>query len=320
MKSVKKMALVVSAVMGASLFSALPASAKTITLEHIMGSTTVETSPQRVVVIGMGALDAVDALGVKPVAVSKGGTFPPYLSKYDDKQYASAGTIFEPDFESIYTQKPDLIIVGPRSSKQFKELSKIAPTFVFAVENGSDYWKHTQALWQDLGEIFDKQDLVNQKIDKLNHRFAAIKNYNQQHNMDALMLMSSGGNIASFGEGSRYSVLFQDFGFKPSLEIKDKKSEKTGGHGQLVSYEVVSQENPSTLLILDRDKLVNKGKSTTRQDFDNDLVKSTNAYKQQRMIYLDIPAWYVASSGITATETMVNDIESLGSTELTKTQ
>lgn len=129
--------------------------------------------------------------------------------------------------------------------------------------------------------------------------------------MDALMLMSSGGNVTSFGEGSRFSVLYKDFGFIPTIAVKDKKSEKTGGHGQLVSYELVSQENPSTLLILDRDKLVNKGKSTTRQDFDNDLVKSTNAYKNNRMIYLDIPAWYVASSGITATETMVTDIESL---------
>ncbi len=317
MKSVRKMALVVSGLLATSVLSALPASAKTITLDHIMGSTTLETEPERVVVIGMGALDAVDALGIKPVAVSKGVTFPDYLAKYDGKDYASAGTIFEPDFESIYTQKPDLIIVGPRSSKQFKELSKIAPTFVFAVENGTDYWKSTQTLWHDLGEIFEKQDMVNAKIDNLNQRFAAIKNYNQQHDMDALMLMSSGGNIASFGEGSRFSVLFQDFGFKPSLEVKNanaakkSKSEKTGGHGQLVSYELVSQENPSTLLILDRDKLVNKGKSTTRQDFDNELVKSTNAYKNNRVVYLDIPAWYVASSGITATETMVSDIESL---------
>lgn len=311
MKSVKKMALLVSSVIAASVLAVQPAQAKTVTLNHIMGTTTVETSPQRIVVIGMGTLDAVDALGVNPVAVSKGGTFPNYLTKYNSQDYASAGTIFEPDFESIYTQKPDLIIVGPRSSKQFKELSKIAPTFVFAVENGSDYWKSTQALWQDLGEIFDKQDIVKQKIEALNQRFAAIKTYNQQHNMDALMLMSSGGNIASFGEGSRFSILYQDFGFKPSLEIKDKKSDRTGGHGQLVSYELVSQENPSTLLILDRDKLVNKGKSTTRQDFDNELVRSTDAYKNNRMIYLDIPAWYVASAGITATETMVSDIESL---------
>ena len=214
-------------------------------------------------------------------------------------------------FESIYTQKPDLIIVGPRSSKHFKELSKIAPTFVFAVKNGTDYWEHTQALWHDLGEIFDKQDFVNQKIEALNQRFSAIKSYNQEHNLDALMLMSSGGNVTSFGEGSRFSILYKDFGFKPTIEVKDNKSEKTGGHGQLVSYELVSQENPSTLLILDRDKLVNKNKSTTRQDFDNDLVKSTSAYKNNRMIYLDIPAWYVASSGITATETMIEDIESL---------
>lgn len=315
MKCFKKSRVITSALLSIAAIISASTHAKSVTLDHMMGSTTLESSPQRVVVIGTGALDAVDALDIKPVAVSKGTALPDYLDQYNADSIASSGTIFEPDFETIYTQKPDLIIVGPRSSKHFKELSKIAPTFVFAVENGSDYWQNTQALWHDLGEIFDKQDLVNQKIDALNQRFAAIKSYNQRHDMDALMLMSSGGNVTSFGEGSRFSVLYKDFGFKPTITVKDKKSEKTGGHGQLVSYELVSQENPSTLLILDRDKLVNKGKSTTRQDFDNDLVKSTNAYKNNRMIYLDIPAWYVASSGITATETMVSDIESLTKTQ-----
>ncbi|TVO35638.1 siderophore ABC transporter substrate-binding protein [Vibrio algivorus] len=311
MKCFSKSSLIASAFISIATLSSVSVSAKSVTVDHIMGSTTLESSPQRVVVIGTGALDAVDALKIKPVAVSKGTALPDYLDQYNADNIASSGTIFEPDFETIYTQKPDLIIVGPHSSKHFKELSKIAPTFVFAVENGSDYWQNTQTLWNDLGVIFDKQELVNQKIDVLNQRFKAIKSYNQSHNMDALMLMSSGGNVTSFGEGSRFSVLYKDFGFKPTIAVKDKKSEKTGGHGQLVSYELVSQENPSTLLILDRDKLVNKGKSTTRQDFDNELVKSTNAYKNNRMIYLDIPAWYVASSGITATETMVTDIESL---------
>ena len=284
MKCFNKSSLIASAFISIATLSSVSVNAKSVTLDHIMGSTTLESSPQRVVVIGTGALDAVDALDIKPIAVSKGTALPDYLDQYNAKNIASSGTIFEPDFETIYTQKPDSIIVGPRSSKHFKELSKIAPTFVFAVENGSDYWQNTQALWNDLGVIFDKQELVNQKIDGLNQRFKAIKSYNQSHDMDALMLMSSGGNVTSFGEGSRFSVLYKDFGFIPTIAVKDKKSEKTGGHGQLVSYELVSQENPSTLLILDRDKLVNKGKSTTRQDFDNDLVKSTNAYKNNRMI------------------------------------
>lgn len=307
----KKNNLLLASLLTTGLFGALPAVADPITVDHMMGSTTLETTPKRVVVIGIGALDATNALGVKPVAVSKGASAPDYLAQYATDEFASSGTIFEPDFEAIYTAKPDLIVVGPRSSKHFEELSKIAPTYVFAVKNGSDYWTSAQDLWRDLGEIFGKQEFVEQKIASLDKRFHAIHDYNQSHHLDALMLMSSGGNVTSFGEGSRFSILYKDFGFKPTIQVQDKKSQKTGGHGQLVSYELVSQHNPSTLLILDRDKLVNKDKSTTRQDFDNDLVKSTDAYKNGRMIYLDIPAWYVASAGMTATETMIEDIESL---------
>lgn len=296
--------------------------AKPVTVEHLMGKTTIEQSPERVVVIGIGALDAVNALGVEPVAVSKSTSLPEYLKQYEQDSYASAGTIFEPNFEAIYTQKPDLIIVGPRSSKHFEELSKIAPTYVFSIENGDEYWKSTQNLWRDLGTIFDKEALVDEKIKTYSQKIEQIAQYNQKNNYDALTLMSSGNNITTFGAGSRFSVIYNDFGFAPNMTVKkeeqqakSKKSTRTGGHGQLVSFELIRENNPSTLFIVDKDKLVNKGKSTTHEDFENELVQSTDAYKNDRMVYLDVKAWYVASSGIDATNQMIKDIESMSQSE-----
>ena len=116
--------------------------------------------------------------------------------------------------------------------------------------------------------------------------------------------MSSASNVTTFGKKSRFSVIYQDFGFKQT--VKDIKSSR---HGDLISYEFISQSNPSILFIIDRDKLVNKGKSTTQEDFNNALIKTTSAYQNQHVIFLDLNAWYLSIAGVTATEQMIRDIK-----------
>lgn len=51
-----------------------------VTIEHQMGKTTLSKVPQRVVVIGNGALDAVDYFGIEPIAVAKASVIPNYLN------------------------------------------------------------------------------------------------------------------------------------------------------------------------------------------------------------------------------------------------
>ncbi|MEZ8082683.1 siderophore ABC transporter substrate-binding protein [Enterovibrio norvegicus] len=287
-----------------SIFASFSAHAHNITIDHLMGQTQIDGTPEKVVVIGLGSLDAVNALGIDPVAVSKVSQTPNYLDKYKSDKYANAGSLFEPNFEEIYMQEPDLIIVGPRSSTSYEELSKIAPVVVFANNQAEGYWEGTKEQWRNLGKIFSKEDLVEQKIASLEKEFNAIRQHNSASNSDALTVMSSGGNITAFGPESRFSVIYKDFGFKETV-----KDIKTATHGDSISFEFIREANPKTLLIIDRDTLINPADSTTREDFDNDLVKSTQAYKTGKMTYLDLNAWYLSMSGITATEQMVSDIK-----------
>lgn len=275
-----------------------------VTIEHEMGKTTLEQKPQRVVVIGLGALDAVDSFGIKPVAVSKVPQLPPYLDKYHGDDYAQAGSLFEPDFESIYMQKPDLIIVGSRAAPAYDELSKIAPTIVFAVDDNKGYWESTQEQWHNLGKVFGIESRVDAKIDQLNKDINKVHDYTDHHTVDALTVMSSGGNLTTFGKDSRFSAIYRDFGFKENTKVK-----QTGRHGDLISYEFIREHNPQTLFIIDRDKLVNKGVSHTHEEFENDLVKATDAYQNHRMKFLDLNAWYISVAGVKATEQMVADMK-----------
>lgn len=283
------------------------ASAKMVEVEHAQGTTKLESNPERVVVIGLGALDTVKALGVEPVALSTVSMFPDYLAEYRDYQFVSAGSLHEPNFEVIYTQKPDLIIVGSRAAPKYKELSEIAPTIVYDIDSKQGYWASTKQQWRNLAKVFDKQEIIESKIEQVEQQINHIRAANQSKQLDALTVMSAGGNITTFGSQSRFSAIYSDFGFKETVEgIKESR------HGDLVSYEFISQKNPSTLLVVDKDLLINKGKgSTVQRDFENELVKSTQAYQQKRLAYLDINAWYLSVAGIRATEQMIADVTSV---------
>ena len=295
-----------SAVALLASLSVFGASAKMVEVEHAQGTTKLDSNPERVVVIGLGALDTVKAMGVEPVAVSTVSMFPDYLAEYRDYQFVSAGSLHEPNFEAIYMQKPDLIIVGSRAAPKYKELSEIAPTIVFATDAKQGYWESTQQQWRNLAKVFEKQEFVEQKIDQIGQEIEAIRTANQNNKLDALTVMSAGGKITAFGAQSRFSAVYKDFGFQETV-----KGIKESRHGDLVSYEFISEKNPSTLLVVDKDLLINKGKgSTVQRDFENDLVKSTQAYKQDRLAYLDINAWYLSIAGMRATEQMIADVKS----------
>ncbi|ASG05247.1 siderophore ABC transporter substrate-binding protein [Vibrio anguillarum] len=285
------------------LLTSFTLSAKTVSVDHQLGTTTIEQNPQRVVVIGLGALDTLDRFGIEPVAVSKVTELPNYLAKYNSDTYAPAGSLFEPDFETIYMQKPDVIVIGPRAATSYDELSKIAPTIVFAADARQGYWQSTQQQWRNLGKVFAIEDQVEAKIEDLDKQFQALRSFNQNNQIDALTVMSSGGNITAFGPESRFSAVYKDFGFKTTVD-----SIKATRHGDLISYEFIREHDPKTLLIIDRDTLVNKGQSHTRQEFENDLIKATAAYKNKSMAFLDLNAWYLSISGVTATEQMISDV------------
>ncbi|MEZ8824650.1 siderophore ABC transporter substrate-binding protein [Vibrio amylolyticus] len=275
-----------------------------IEISHSLGSVQLERTPERVVVIGVGPLDALDRFGIEPVSVSKVATLPSYLSKYRGEQYASSGSLFEPDFEAIYTQKPDVIIVGARGASSYQELNKIAPTIVFTTEANQGYWESTQQQWRNLGVAFDIADKVSQKISDLDKQFEQIRRYNETNKVDALTVMTAGGNLTAFGEQSRFSSVYHDFGFNQTVE-----GIREASHGDLISYEFIAKSNPSTLLVIDRDVLVNAGESKVREEFENDLVKTTNAYKNGQVVYLDVDAWYLSIAGVTATEQMIEDVQ-----------
>ncbi|EAQ54641.1 siderophore ABC transporter substrate-binding protein [Vibrio sp. MED222] len=282
----------------------MTAQAETITIEHVKGTVQFTEVPQRVVVLGFGSLDVLDQIGIQPVGAPH-SLMPDYLASYKDTT-ANTGSLSEPDFEAIYMLKPDIIIAENRMLKVYDQLAKIAPTIMFSIE-GDKYWADAQQNWRALGKLFGKQAKVEVLIKETQASITAVNDKVASDETSAMMLMNNGNNIAMFNKGSRFSIIFDDFGFVESKSTTVAPIK--GNHGNLISFEYIADAKPEVLYVLDREKAIGKSEGRAQQLFDNPLVAATPAAQQGNIVYLDSSAWYLVGGGVTAIHRMLGDIE-----------
>jgi len=136
------------------------------TIEHAMGSTTIETKPVRVATLDASYTDAALALGAEIAGYTiyrKGDTsFPEYLGDVSSqtKDAVDVGSLAEPSLDKILDAKPDLIVSAKvRHEALYGQLSKIAPT-IFSTTTGPT-WKQNIVM---LGDALGKKDLAEKLI------------------------------------------------------------------------------------------------------------------------------------------------------------
>ncbi|WP_299728574.1 ABC transporter substrate-binding protein [uncultured Endozoicomonas sp.] len=300
---VKKAVVVIAATLAFSV------QAGVIEVEHYKGTVSLDAAPQRVVVLGLSSLDILDSLNIQPVGAPH-ELMPAYLEKYLTST-RNVGTVKEPDYEAIYTLKPDIIIAEPRMLTLYDDLSKIAPTVMFHPMDGQ-YWEDTQDNWRMLGKLFNKETQVESLIKKTSGDIEAIRNQVQAADLDALMLINNGGNIAMYDEESRFSLVFKEFGFDSAAlseeEIKGMNAAK-GAHGNLISFEYIATAAPEVMFVLDRDQAIGNATGKALAAFNNPLVSGTPAAKDDRLVFVNPNAWYITSGGVTGTANIITDIQ-----------
>ena len=273
--------------------------ANTITIKHELGQATLETQPERVVVFDYGILDALDRIDANVVGLPK-STLPNYLEKYNADEYTDAGTLKEPNFEVIYELKPDLIIISGRQVDLYDEFKAIAPT-VYLTVDGGDYMGSFRTNMEVLGEIFEKEEFFAEVVEDVDASVAALNEQASSMEENALFLMVNEGNLSVFGLGSRYGMLYKEFGLKAADETIESSN-----HGQKISFEYIVEVNPDYLFVMDRADVT--GGESSSDVLDNELVESTNSFKNGNINYLDAQIWYISSGGITGTERMVEQV------------
>lgn len=264
-------------------------SRETVIIEHEQGTTTVPVDPQNVVVFNTATLDTMDALGIKITAVPQTSVhLPAFLKKYESSPYINAGGLFEPNYEMLSNLKPELIIAGGRANDAYDKLSEIAPTISLTVDN-KDFINSMAQRTEQLGQIFNKQAEAKTLIDAFKQKIQVVKDKAQDQGT-AMVIMINGGKMSAYGPGSRFGFIYDELGFKPATTFRD-----SGTHGNVVNAELLLSINPDWLFVLDRDSAIgNNEAQSAKQVLDNSLMHKTKVWNNNKIVYLDSSAMYIA--------------------------
>lgn len=277
------------------------AQADVMMVKHAQGQTSIPAKPAKTVVLDVASLDTLHTLGVD-VAGLPTTKLPAHMAQYEDKKYLRAGSLFEPDYEALHKAKSDLVIVGGRSATKFKEVARIAPTIDLTVSTDTlvdSVFRNARLL----GSIYGKEEVAQQKLAELEASIAQL-NDEAASAGTGLVILTSGQRMSAYGPGSRFGVIHDSFGVKPAVTTL-----KTSNHGQAVSFEFIAKTDPDWLFVIDRDAVVGREGEAAQRLLDNELMHTTKAWKNQRVVYLDALNWYLlGSAGLTSLKANVDQL------------
>ncbi|MFU2142371.1 siderophore ABC transporter substrate-binding protein [Gallibacterium anatis] len=284
-------------------FIGTSAYAADITVDSVIGKQTIPQDAKRIVVLDFGVADTLRELNAEDriVGIPKSSALPAYLESFKADKFENVGSLPEPAFEKINELNPDLIIASGRQQKMLDRFKEIAPVFYYQ-NDYNNYYPSLVNNFEILGKIVNKEEVAKQKIAELDKKVDELNKFTKGKN--ALLILVNENRISAYGDTSRYSLVYQKFGFTPA-----DKNIKSSTHGMSVGFEYIVEKNPDYLLVVDRTAAITDKKDNAKIVLNNDLIKKAKAYQQNHIIYLDAANWYLAFGGLKATENMISELE-----------
>lgn len=282
-----------------------------VTVEHAMGTTEVECTPEKVVTLGQGQTDSTLALGVTPVGVVEPWTDDWYDYLPDEVEEATVvGTELEPDLEAIAALQPDVILGSKlRHEAFYEQLSQIAPTVMS--ETIGVAWKDNVSLWAQALCLEDEGEEVlaayEQRADDLE---VALEEAGKSET-EVSMIRFQPDEVRIYLTGFPGSVLrdagldrpeaqqVEDWDESPQLiEISEERIPEMDGD---VIFVMVSSDSYAQAEGYDLDETMTRWTST-------ELWKGLNAVQADAMHKVNEQHWNLGG-GILAANAMLEDLE-----------
>ncbi len=276
----------------------------TVVIEHYSGTDEVPVAPERLVVMDLGMLVTLDALGIEADGFGSLGTPVPEEFQAVVDAPESVGTAFEPDYEAINALEPDLIVVATRSSATYPDMSEIAPTVDLTFDESLDTMTAFTQRHEQIGQIFGVEDEVAAELAAIDEQIDALAAQTADAGT-ALIVLTSGAEVSAYGAGSRFGMVHDLFGYAqadPSLQTEET-------HGEVVSFEYILDVDPDVLFVVDRSAAIGEEGESAESILDNDLVAQTSAWQNGRVVYVDAFSWYLAGNSIPGMYGVMDDIE-----------
>lgn len=272
-----------------------------VTVDHLSGTTEVKENPKNAVVLSYGMLDTFDELDI-PVKGVPGSNLPAYLEKYKAATYENVGGIKDPNAEKVNATDTELIIISARTAVMYDEFKKIAPTINLDVDV-KDYMNSFKKNQRIIGQLYGKEEQVEKELKDIDDRIATLKSLNEKSTKKGLIVLANEGRLSSYGIGSRFGIIHDVFGVKPA----DEKIE-AATHGQVISNELIKELNPDYIFVIDRGAAIKRA-TMSKEEFANVLIQQTNAYKENKIIFLNPETWYLSGGGLKSIKMMIEEIE-----------
>lgn len=262
----------------------------------------VPFDPQKIVTLDAASLDILSNIGLADRVI---GTTTPeaYLESYV-ADAANVGTAKTFDVEAIMELEPDLIFMAGRGSEFYDTLTEIAPVVRLTVSGSVVEGTYENAM--KIASIFGMGEEMREKLGAYDERIEALQA--AAEGKTAIVGMCTSGSFNLLGNDGRCSIIGNEIGFE---NIGVDAEVDTSTHGNEASFEFVVDTNPDYIFVMDRDKATNAdGAQLAKDIMENDLVMSTDAYKNGNLIIMENPGvWYKAEGGFTALGIMLEDLE-----------
>ncbi len=269
---------------------------------------TVPFDPLRIAILDMAALDILASLGLGDRVVGSATTSLDYLQEYVTKDgVKNLGTIKTADLEAVMTSEPDIIFIGGRLSASYDALSEIAPVVFLATDAEIGVVASVEKNATTIASIFGLEAKVAEMVSGYNSRIEALQAISKDST--AIIGLTTSGSLNVLGNDGRCSIIGLEIGFE---NVGVDANIDTSSHGNEASFEFIVDKNPEYIFVMDRDAAIaTEGAKLAQEIMENELVMTTDAYKNGKIVYLANPAvWYTAEGGITALDIMLQDLES----------
>ncbi|MDO5375279.1 MAG: Fe(3+) dicitrate ABC transporter substrate-binding protein [Staphylococcus rostri] len=225
-----------------------------VEVKHDGGTTKIEKEPKKVVALEYSFVDALVALGVKPVGIADDGDKKNIIEPIRDKvgDYKSVGDRKQPNLEVISQLKPDLIIADSNRHKgNYEQLSKIAPTILLPSLD-SDYKQNLEAF-KTIGKALSKEDEADKRLDEHKEK---IEKYEKEITMDkdkkVLPAVISQSGLLAHSDKSYVGQFLHELGFKEALtkDVADQLPEYLNAPYLNMNSEQLADVNPERMFVM----------------------------------------------------------------------
>jgi iron complex transport system substrate-binding protein len=224
-----------------------------ITIEHALGTTTLEAKPERVATVNWANHEVPLALGVVPVGMAaanfgddNGDGVLPWVSEKLDELGAEVPVLFDEtdgiDFEAVADTQPDVILAAYSGLTQedYDTLSEIAPVVAYPEAPWATSWRDVITFNSEgLGLAAEGEQLVADIEKEIGDAVAA---YPQLEGKSTMFLThvdpTDLSEVSFYTANDTRSAFFEDLGLATPASVVDASSDSSKYSGTISAEQV----------------------------------------------------------------------------------